>query len=245
MKTRILVLSALLPFLFGCTAAPTKTMFNAGSTSAITKKGAEEGPSEAGPEIYGRMATRGFLDTSKEVPRGYGAYGYLVFTSNPRLTAKERYAAVCSVFVAHLEASRAKSKRERASEMITFWPLRPDFLAEAPECKDALENYDTAFAGRIAAAVRKQGVRGPLLVAWPTPFGKAGSEALVLDMSSFSNDDLSRAIRIWKDRISMDPTMWQSGWKAVQLKEELRNGIENILPGVVTVVGAWFPKPSK
>ncbi|MFN2624100.1 MAG: hypothetical protein ABR611_14785, partial [Chthoniobacterales bacterium] len=105
--------------------------------------------------------------------------------------------------------------------------------------------YDTAYAARIAASVGKQGVRGPLLVAWPKPFRGSASDALILDMSNFSNNDLSRAIQIWKDRIAMDPKLWQRGWKTVQLREELRNGIENVLPDVVTVVAAWFPKPSK
>jgi hypothetical protein len=191
------------------------------------------------------MATRGFLDTSKDVPRGYGAYGYLVFTSDPRSTAKERYAAVCSAFVGHLVASHAKSARERASEMITFWPVQRGFVAENPDCKEVIDYYDTWYAARIAASVGKQGARGPLLVAWPKPYGEARSEALVLDMSSFSNDDLSRAIQIWKDRIAMDPALWQSGWKTVQIKEELRNGIENVLPNIVTVVAVFFPKPSK
>ena len=71
------------------------------------------------------------------------------------------------------------------------------------------------------------------------------SEALVLDMSNFGNNDVSRAMRMWKDRIAMDPALWQKGWNAALVKEEFRSVIENILPDVVTVVGAWLPKPSK
>jgi hypothetical protein len=127
--------------------------------------------------------------------------------------------------------------------MVTFWPLRGSSTSDEPDCQRLIANYDHGFAARIAASVRKQGVRGPLLVAWPQPYGEADSQALVLDMSNFADADLGRAILKWKDRIAMDPAIWQSGWKAVVVKEEIRNVIEKIGPDVVTVVGTFLPKP--
>lgn len=244
MKTKgILILSALLS-LFGCTSGVDQWM----TTTTTAPRGPllnMDNPSEAGPEILARIAMRGYLDTSKPVPRGYGAYAYLVFTSDPLSTNKERYLAVCSAFKGYLPPSKSKSARERASEMITFWPLRAGFLAEDPDCQELVANYDTTFAARVAASIGKQGARGPLLVAWTKPHGETRSEALVLDMSNFGNNDVSRAMRMWKDRIAMDPALWQKGWNAALVKEEFRSVIENILPDVVTVVGAWLPKPSK
>jgi hypothetical protein len=126
--------------------------------------------------------------------------------------------------------------------MVTFWPLRGDVLGEEPECDALIANYDRAFAARVAASIGKQGLRGPFLVAWIQPYGETRSEALILDMSSFAPNDLGRAIGIWKTRIAMDPAVWQKGWKTVVIKEKLRNGIENIGPGVVTVVATFLKK---
>lgn len=241
MNTRtILILSAFFA-LFGCATTSRDTSV---PQDVPTVGATPEMPSEAGPEILARIATRGYWDTSKPIPSGYGAYAYLVFTSDPRSTHKERYLAVCSAFKGHLPLTKSKSTRERASEMITLWLLQEGFLAEDPDCQDLIANYDTIYAARLAAVVSKRGARGPLLVAWTKPSGTP-SDALVLDMSNFSTNDVSRAMSMWKDRIAMDPALWQKGWKAARVKEEFRSVIENILPDVITVVGAWFPKPSK
>ena len=72
MKTKgILILSALLS-LFGCTSGVDQWM----TTTTTAPRGPllnMDNPSEAGPEILARIAMRGYLDTSKPVPRGYGA----------------------------------------------------------------------------------------------------------------------------------------------------------------------------
>jgi hypothetical protein len=183
------------------------------------------------------------------VPQGYGGYAYLVFTSDPGSTQKERYLEICAVFNGYLPPTiPSTSVAERRSQMVTFWPLNKDLVGDKPDCDQLIANYDRVFASKIAASVGKQDARGPLLVAWIDPYdpyGESSSEALVLDMSNFANDDLARAIRLWKGRVAMDPAIWQRGWKAEVVREEIRSVIENVLPGVVTVVGAWLPKPSK
>lgn len=192
---------------------------------------------------FPRLATRGYLYTGQPTPRGYGAYAYVVFNANPQTVEKERCLAVCEAFNGYLPpTTQSHSVPERESQMVTFWPLSGSFTTDKPDCDRLIANYDHGFAARIAASVGKQGVRGPLLVAWTQPYGEVDSEALVLDMSHFATKDLPRAILKWKDRIAMNPAIWQRGWKAVVVKEEIRNTIENIGPGVVTVVATFFNK---
>ena len=230
--------------LCGCNTNKTETATTTAPAKAPTTKTYDK-TKKYDKKAYAPIATREYLYAGERVPDGYGAYGYLVFTSDPTSTEKERYLAACSAFKGYLPQTLAASAEERTAQMVTFWPLKERGLGDRPTCEQLIADYDADFAARIAAAVRMSGVRGPLLVAWKTPDTTEKSESLILDMSNFSNKDLSRAIQLWKDRIAMDPAHWRNGWNAALVKEEFRNVIENILPGVVTIVGAWFPKPSK
>ena len=178
--------------LCGCT---TKT-----ETTTTTAPEKAPGKYEKPMKHYARIATRQYFYTRERVPDGYGAYGYLVFTSDPTSTEKERYLAACSAFNGYLPQTLAASPDERTAQMVTFWPLKERSLGNRPTCEQLIADYDADFAGRIAAAVSMSGVRGPLLVAWKTPDTTEKSKALILDMSNFSNKDLSRAIQLWKGK---------------------------------------------
>lgn len=259
MKALILIsLAAFCWLLGGCASKPATKGPEEASVPMVGSRAPASEPTTTGPKdipdtmdlpadgpepTHPRLAARGYLYTSQPTPRGYGAYAYVIFNADPRRIERERCLALCQAFSGHLPSTSATaSVAEKKSEMVTFWPLRGDVLGEEPECDALIANYDRAFAARVAASIGKQGVRGPLLVAWTQPYGETRSEALILDMSSFAPNDLGRAVGIWKTRIAMDPAVWQRGWKTVVIKEKLRNGIENIGPGVVTVVATFLPK---
>jgi hypothetical protein len=243
MKLRILILvPAISCLLSGCSTTTVPT-----ATTAAREYDVKDLPEEAPPPAPNegaepvRVATRGYLYSAQATPTGYGAYAYLVFNADPRKIERERCLAICEAFNGHLPAtSDSSSPQERKSQMVTFWPLTGGFLGDEPDCERLIANYDRNFAARVAASVGKQGVRGPLLVAWTRPYGETKSEALILDMSSFAKADLGRAINLWKTRIAMKPAVWQHGWKQAVVKEEIRSAIENIGPGVVTVVATFF-----
>jgi hypothetical protein len=193
-------------------------------------------------DLLPRVATRAYLYAGQPTPTGYGAYAYLIFNADPEKIDHERCMAVCEAFNGYLAlTTESRSVPERRSQMVTFWPLTGSFTGE-PDCHRLVANYDRNFAAQIAASVSKQGARGPLLVAWTQPYGERDSKALVLDMSNFANVDLGRAIQKWEDQIALEPTHWQQGWKAVVVREEIRNAIENSAPVIVNVIATFFQK---
>jgi hypothetical protein len=195
------------------------------------------------PSNLPRVATRGLLYTEQPTPQGFGAYAYIVFNADPRSAEKDRCLALCETFNAYLSPSMASdSVAEKRAQMVTFWPMTGTPGTQEPDCQQLISNYDRRLAARIAASVNKQDAAGPLLVAWSKPYGEANTEALVLDMSHFATKDLPRALRKWKGQIATNPTLWQHGWKTIVIREEIRNTIENIGPGVVTVVATFFKK---
>jgi hypothetical protein len=206
----------------------------------------EMGPSEPAPsaKYFPREAKREYWNTQRTVTSGYGAYAYLIFTADPRSIDRTRCLKVCEAFNGYLTETRPTiSVAEKKAQMVTFWPLTTDYVGAETDCTQLIANYDRQFASRVAALVQKHG-RGPLLVAWTKPYGETNSEALVLDMSRYGEEDVGRAIEFWKGQLARNPETWQKGWKAAVVKEELRNAVENVLPGVVTVVATFF-KPSK
>jgi hypothetical protein len=108
-------------------------------------------------------------------------------------------------------------------------------------CELLVVNYDYRRASGIISMIRKQGTRGPVLSAWIKPFEKANpSDALVLDLSDFGDEDLDRAFAIWRERIATDPAVWRHGFNLVLCREAFRNFLQKYGDTVLAVI-----KPSK
>ena len=78
---------------------------------------------------------------------------------------------------------------------------------------------------------------GPILAAWARPFeDSASSQALVLDLSDFADEDLDRAFGIWRDRITRDPAVWRDGFIVVLCREALRSLLQKYGDGILAVI---------
>lgn len=121
--------------------------------------------------------------------------------------------------------------------MITYW-LVDQRSSNVSDCGALVEHYDYATANEIASEVKKLSATGPVLVAWSKPYGRdAGtSDALVLDLSDFSDDDLDRAMGIWKDRIVRDPSVWNKGFNSTKAKEAFRNLLQRYGDQILTII---------
>jgi hypothetical protein len=181
---------------------------------------------------------RAFLYRDEAPLGGLGAYGYLVFTRRPNESSKKRYMAVCGSYRHNLEPMGEFRHEERNSIMVTFWPLvsRQETKGHVSDCNVLISKYDYAFANRMASSVEKLGAEGPILIAWTSPFleGPHG-DALTLDVSDFAEEDLDRALGIWKDRVARDPATWQKGFNLVLVREAFRNLIQKHGEQIVSV----------
>jgi hypothetical protein len=184
------------------------------------------------------VAVRAYLYANEPAPQGYGAYGYLVFNAQPSETETKRYEHVCETFRVKLMETWGQ-EGERGNQMVTFWPLRvPESTAvDSWPCSKLVENYDYRMAAEIATVIHKQAATGPILVAWKKPFEQsAPSEALVLDLSDFADEDLDRAFGIWRDRITRDPAVWRDGFNLVLCREVLRSLLQKYGDTVLGVI---------
>jgi hypothetical protein len=123
--------------------------------------------------------------------------------------------------------------------MATFWPLRvaESTTVDSWPCPKLLDNYDYRRAAEIATVIHKQAASGPLLAAWKKPFEESGSsEALVLDLSDFADEDLDRAFGIWRDRITRDPAFWRDGFNIVLCREALRSLLQKYGNTILAVI---------
>lgn len=185
------------------------------------------------------IPVRAYLYTNEPEPPGFGAYGYLVFTVQPSENDAPRYQHVCDAFQRGLVEVHGNSPQDRSSQMATFWPLKlPSSTGDQDlSCQTLVKNYDYWRVSGIATAVRKQGVRGPVLVAWTKPFQEVNaSDALVLDLSDFADEDLDRAIAIWRERITTNPSAWRNGFNMVLCREAFRNLIQKYGETVLAVI---------
>jgi hypothetical protein len=185
------------------------------------------------------VPVRGYLYRGEPPQQGLGAYGYLVFTK-PSASNPARYEKLCAAYQNNLlDANNFGSNYDPSQLMITYWPLsqRPA-QANEQDCKQLVANYDYAIATQIASTVDKLAATGPVLVAWRKPYGtsEGQSEALVLDMSDFRDEDFDRAIGIWKDRIVRDPSVWNNGFSYIKAREAFRNFLNQYGETVVAVV---------
>ena len=68
------------------------------------------------------IPARDFLLRGEQPDRGYGAYGYLLFTKRPLESPQLRYLTVCEIYTANLESVDSYGL-ERSRLMPTFWLL--------------------------------------------------------------------------------------------------------------------------
>jgi hypothetical protein len=189
------------------------------------------------------VPVRGYLAQGQQPEADLGAYGYLLFTTQPSAQTRPRYLRVCESYRRSLVNINQFPRDDKGTPlMITYWLVRQRLNRNAePSCAQLVDNYDYATATQIASAVQRFKATGPVLVAWQKPFGQEQQgEALLLDMSDFSDEDLDRAFDIWKDRIARDPSVWNNGFSYVKTREAFRNLISRYGEQIVSII-----KPSK
>jgi len=193
------------------------------------------------------VPARDVLFSNEKPPLKFGAYGYLIFTERPdKYNSTDdkfiRYEAVYKAFI-RLDSVDEFKKEDWPIIMPTFWLLQSERGLDKRPKKSWIGFYDYPRATKMASSINVLSAKGPILVAWTQPFETVtnNEEALVLDLSDFSNDDLNRAFRVWKDRIARDPKIWKDGFNLVLAKEAFRNFFENygdkIIDSVKTVIG--------
>lgn len=186
-------------------------------------------------QVEAPMPVRDFLLSTQQPEPGYGAYGYLLLTSRPSSASPNRYIALCAAYLRNLEpTAAAKGRTEKANLLPTYW-----FLVTKPQsqnCKEFVNSYDFTRAKALLYAVGKLAAQGPVLVAWRTPTPEANQQALVLDLSDFSDSDFDRAFRIWEDRIVRDPSIWNNGFILIRVREAFRNFIQQYGEAIVSLI---------
>jgi hypothetical protein len=184
------------------------------------------------------LPARSVLVHGQAPPAGYGAYGYVVFTARPDASNLPLYRAICQEYENSLEPVTEFSDVTPSHLMVTFW--LSETSPATMSCDALIAGYDFARATQISRTIGKLSVRGPLLVAWRDPF-KFGSadaaDALVVDMSDFtSQGDISEAFRVWRDRISQDPEVWNQGFNLALVRVALRSFLNTYGQQVVAII---------
>jgi len=181
------------------------------------------------------------LTSGDDAPSGRGAYAYIVFTSKPGSDVeKRRYEAACEALVQVLPAVDEYPSASPESLMVTYWPLAHAERRSASTipCSDLIDEYNYRMASDIAISVTAGSVRGPILVAWRAPFtsGASGEPGVLVDLSSFSDEDLKRALLQWRARIAHDPEAWKDGLAIERFREGLRNFIQLYGDSIMSVI---------
>uniref|UniRef100_UPI0038F71F1A hypothetical protein n=1 Tax=Streptomyces galilaeus TaxID=33899 RepID=UPI0038F71F1A len=76
-------------------------------------------------------------------------------------------------------------------------------------CNEYVELYDYPRAKTLLSKAKKLSANGPVLAAWSTR--GIGHKLLTFDISNFDENDSDRAMLIWKERITMNPNVWNNG----------------------------------
>lgn len=167
----------------------------------------------------GPTPARDFLLRGDEPGPAYSVKGYLIFSTRPIDERQHhRYLVACNAYVSSFE--RVEDLPEKLVLLPTFWPLESEL--EHEECDEMLLKYDYARATVIAASSNADigAGEGPFLLA------TNGSETMQFDMTLFSNQDIYRAVRIWKDEIAKDPSHWEPRLSLIKFRENFRSMLQ-------------------
>lgn len=190
------------------------------------------------PDSY--IAARDFLFNGFFENDGLGGYGYLLFSSRPNSETETRYQRVCNAFTSSINLNSDFPDSTAYQQIVTYWPLqsKPNSTSELESCSWLVDNYDYPKAEIILSYISMNHVNGPILVAWQTPFnpGSMGRDYLVFNLSNFANNDIHRAISVWKGQTIKGPEDWEEGFLYARTKEELRNFIQQYGNSIFSIV---------
>lgn len=188
------------------------------------------------------MPARGFVLPGVSPSDGFGAYGYILFTTMPGSLNAVRYDKFCQRYLEgfsyiYNEAIKDKSKEEL---LPLFWLLANRLPNESlSDCKQLVSNYNYDRSNTMLANLKLNSVDGPILVAWSAPYSDTSSkrDALVMDLSYVPDDlnEIDRAMRLWKKYIAKDPEAW-SKIEVIILKEEFRSFLQEYGDDVVDII---------
>jgi hypothetical protein len=175
--------------------------------------------------------TRGYAYSNKKTPTGYGAYAYVLIPSGYSTTSGPKYDRMLHTANAFLDnfllPSNFNSTKNKGDIMVTHWILKSGKPVKESGI-DLLAQYDYQAALSMLTAIKMSGKQGPVLVAWKKPYERLDKnelkQCLIFDLSRFSNEDIDRAFKLWRDMLSEDVDDWnKSKNKLVKFKEEVRN----------------------
>lgn len=177
---------------------------------------------------------RGLHHRGERVEARKGTYGYVVWPSQPVADTLLRYEEVCRSFL-RLQGAESFPGKDASELMMTYWILAtnqtPRGLRE--DCGYLIRCYDYAAAEELASVLDVTGRAGPVLVAQRAALLRPGEKRdevtsreerlLRLDLSGFSNADISRAFDIWKEWVVKEPKKWGRRFGLVRVREAFRN----------------------
>lgn len=244
MKASSVILFVLLLSLSGCKFPSGNAGSSASDNGSITGPdyGITSVPDSVKPGASESIPSRDFLFEGMLPEKGYGSYGYCLFTKRPDVHNRSRFIKVASAYLGVLEHTDEFSSVPREKLMPTYWLLKTEAseiaLQNMPSPESLVDFYDYSRAKVLLSRIAKNNSEGPVLVAWRQPFERGGdiSTALVFDLSTFSDDDMERSIQIWTSRIVKDPDLWNKGFKMVKFREEFRNFLQRYGEQVLAVV---------
>ena len=178
-----------------------------------------------------RGQTRAYAYSNKKTPAGYGAYAYVLLPSGYSVTSGPKYERMLHTANAFLDnfllPVNFYSTKNKGDVMVTHWILKTGIPVNESGT-ELLANYDYQAALSMLTAIKMAGKQGPVLVAWKKPYERLDKtelkQCLIFNLSRFSNEDIDRAFKLWRDMLSEDVKDWnKSKNKLVKFKEEVRN----------------------
>lgn len=183
-------------------------------------------------EIMDAIAARSLLNRGQDPNPRFGAFGYVLLTHRPTTTDdRNRHLSVASAFLGSLESVESYPDVPRSLLMITYWPVQSPIPIWDAEASELVSQYDYKRTISLLLHVQhrdevRSDTRGPILVAWDRPYGDpTAKHALVWDLRTYSDEEVGRAFRIWRERITLKPELWNDGFKLVKIRETVRNSL--------------------
>lgn len=180
--------------------------------------------------LINAIAARSLLDEGQDPDPRFGAFGYVLLTHRPTTTDDQnRHLSVARAFLGSLESVESHPDVPRSLLMITYWPVQSPIPSWDAQASELVSQYDYKRTIQLLLHVQhgdevRSDTRGPVLVAWDKPYGDpTAKHVMVWDLRTFPDEALGRAFRIWRERITLEPELWNDGFKLVKARETVRN----------------------
>ncbi len=181
------------------------------------------------------------LASNNDPAHGFAGYAYVLFNEKPNEISLVRGRSIAKSFLNNFPLVFPHERISKKT-VVNYWLLTHliDSVDYSNNADYIYNSYDYQRGLKMINLIGKANSKGPLLVAFKTPFNSKTSkrDAIVFDLSNIPDEEIDRAFKIWKAQLCDGLESEGGNWTFIfnKLREQVRFLFNSYGQELVTII---------